>query len=249
MDNGFQSDRNRFYQGSRLLASTEEGLYGYNRDIVKKIVKGFGNPPSQILREKRVLDFGAGLGALAFIWRDLFGVIPVCVELDPMQKKFLETKGFSCYTRIEETGSLFSYIYCSNVLEHVEDDVLLLSQIRQGLTRDGLLAIYVPALPFLYSDFDVSVGHFRRYSKKELVEKVQNAGFEVKSCIYNDVFGIFGSLFIKLLGKKGLKIVNSTSTLGLFDKIIYPFSRIFDQLLFRRIIGKNVLLIAAVNQK
>jgi|SRR5688572_27499510 len=74
----------------------------------------------------------------------------------------------------------FDSIVCLNVLEHVEDDLFALAQMRDSLVVGGRLALLVPAHRFLYGAFDRAVGHFRRYEKRELAEKLKQAGFAVR---------------------------------------------------------------------
>ncbi len=73
----------------------------------------------------------------------------------------------------------FDSVVCLNVLEHIEDDLFALAQIRDVLKPGGRLALLVPAHQFLYGEFDRAVGHFRRYEKRELTVKLENVGFAV----------------------------------------------------------------------
>ena len=45
------------------------------------------------------------------------------------------------------------------------------------LEPGGLLVASVPAHQWLFSDFDKSIGHFRRYSRKEIVNTLEDSGF------------------------------------------------------------------------
>jgi SAM-dependent methyltransferase len=63
---------------------------------------------------------------------------------------------------------------CSEVLEHIEDDLGLLEKIREN-TR--YLAISVPSGKI--DHIDVEVGHRRRYSKDELRSKLEQVGYRV----------------------------------------------------------------------
>ena len=71
------------------------------------------------------------------------------------------------FNDINKTKDQYDFIYSSNVLEHIYDDVKSLKQLESKLTKNGTLVLYLPAFQILYSDLDRSVGHFRRYSKKE----------------------------------------------------------------------------------
>jgi 2-polyprenyl-3-methyl-5-hydroxy-6-metoxy-1,4-benzoquinol methylase len=74
----------------------------------------------------------------------------------------------------------FDSVVCLNVLEHVEDDLFALAQMRALLAPAGKLALLVPAHQFLYGAFDRALGHFRRYEKRELAGKLKAAGFAVR---------------------------------------------------------------------
>jgi SAM-dependent methyltransferase len=74
----------------------------------------------------------------------------------------------------------FDSVVCLNVLEHIEDDHFALEQMWYSLAPGGFLALLVPAHQFLYGVFDQAVGHFRRYEKPELANKLEKAGFAVR---------------------------------------------------------------------
>jgi 2-polyprenyl-3-methyl-5-hydroxy-6-metoxy-1,4-benzoquinol methylase len=69
---------------------------------------------------------------------------------------------------------------CGETLEHIEDDVAFLTQINRLLQPGGTLVLSVPIDISLWTQHDVEAGHFRRYSKTELFEKLQRAGFAVE---------------------------------------------------------------------
>ena len=73
----------------------------------------------------------------------------------------------------------FDSIVFSNVLEHVENDLVALSNMNQLLKKGGYLNLLVPACPLAYGSLDKEMGHFRRYQKKELEEKLKKTSFEI----------------------------------------------------------------------
>ena len=66
-----------------------------------------------------------------------------------------------------------------DVIEHIEDDVAAIREISRVIAPEGLLVVTVPALMTLWSDWDVSLHHFRRYSRPELKLLLSKNGFEV----------------------------------------------------------------------
>lgn len=73
----------------------------------------------------------------------------------------------------------FNVVGIFDVLEHIDDDLVVLSEIEKSLVSDGGVLITVPQHRWLWSAVDDAACHFRRYSAKELEEKVKAAGFEV----------------------------------------------------------------------
>jgi hypothetical protein len=81
------------------------------------------------------------------------------------------------------TGTCFDLLLACEVLEHVVDDVEELGRWRALLVDSGSLLITVPAHPHRFGPSDVWAGHFRRYSRAELIAKARCAGLAVTRCI------------------------------------------------------------------
>lgn len=92
----------------------------------------------------------------------------------------------------------FDMIAAFDVLEHIENDVTALSNINQMLCKDGVFIVSVPQHMFLWSNLDELVKHKRRYSRRELVEKLKNNGFEVER-ITSFIFVLFPLMLISRL--------------------------------------------------
>jgi len=243
-----QSHSQKDYSGTQQLLEGEEGLAGYNRDVVRKLISGLRLSRNLGEISLSVVEFGAGTGALAEVWRSEFAFDPICIEIDPGLVKILKSKGFKTSENISDIPSEIKYIYTSNVLEHIEDDVAILRKLRERMKQGGKIAIYVPALPWLFSELDRSVGHFRRYHRKELIHKVKLAGFEIEKCFYNDCLGVLATLLIRLIGYRNKVGLGSKKSLFFYDKYVYPISIILDRMIFRHILGKNLFLFA-INPK
>jgi SAM-dependent methyltransferase len=243
-----QTQDNFLYSGIEELLDSKDGSKNYNDDVVLKLAKGLGISRKFSLSGD-FAEFGAGTGSLAQIWQIKFGLSPICIEIDPTLIQLLRFKGFTAHESINSISNSLSFVYTSNVLEHIDDDVKALTEIRIRMKPDAKLGIYVPAIPFLYSGLDKKVGHYRRYTKKELIEKVSQAGFTVQDCYYNDSLGVIASLMVKMLGYKGKVGLGSKKSLVFYDTRIYPFSKMLDRLIFRKIIGKNLFLFADNNIK
>ncbi|MFA5337130.1 MAG: class I SAM-dependent methyltransferase [Candidatus Omnitrophota bacterium] len=73
----------------------------------------------------------------------------------------------------------FDVIGAFDIIEHIKDDELVLSQMYSATNEKGGIILTVPQHKFLWSQFDTSSCHIRRYGLKELQKKVTNAGFHI----------------------------------------------------------------------
>lgn len=71
-----------------------------------------------------------------------------------------------------------------DVLEHLDDDRTALREMIRLTRPGGLIVITVPALTWLWSDWDVALHHRRRYVRRQLLELVQQPGVEMLHCAY-----------------------------------------------------------------
>ena len=74
----------------------------------------------------------------------------------------------------------FSLIGMFDVLEHVQEERETLASVWRNLVPGGKLLLTVPAHQFLWSYFDEAAHHCRRYSPRELRQRLTEAGFEVE---------------------------------------------------------------------
>ena len=73
----------------------------------------------------------------------------------------------------------FDVIGAFDVLEHIEEDDQVLSEIYRALTPGGRLVVTVPQHPFLWSQQDEHACHVRRYRASEIRQKMEQSGFVV----------------------------------------------------------------------
>ena len=228
-------DKNLYIDRENLEKIIEPSLRNYNNHIVDLILSVHNN-------ESDILDFGAGCGTLAKIFRRKTKKSPTCIEIDEYFKSILIQSGFKVFDDIEKTKNQYDFIYSSNVLEHIYDDIKSLKQLESKLTKNGTLVLYLPAFQLLYSDLDRAVGHFRRYSKKRILKITHDAGFRIDKMFYVDSIGFFCSFIIQILGWNTEFGVGSKSSLKLYDKLLFPVSRFLDSLGFKYILGKNIFV-------
>jgi 2-polyprenyl-3-methyl-5-hydroxy-6-metoxy-1,4-benzoquinol methylase len=241
-----QDQNNAIYSGTEDLQSSENALVSYNTYIVEQFLRysNFLNLTVSEKEQKRTLDFGAGVGSLAVLWFETSGIKVDCFEIDPRQRALIEGRGLNALEKLNEKNEVYDFVYSSNVLEHIENDSQTLDELASLIKPQGRIAIYVPAFSFLFSELDRSVGHYRRYGKKELETKVTASGFRIVRCRYVDSVGFFASLLIKILGWKGIGNIGSNKSLIFYDRFVFPISQFFDFITAGKILGKNLILIA-----
>ncbi len=235
--NNFQSEYQSNYAGVDELRSNECYLVNYNRDIVEML-------SSCSAQDDRVLEFGAGLGTLALIWKYLKKTQPDCVEIDPDLRNIIREKGLNCFDDLSQINEKYDFVYSSNVLEHIPDDLDVLRKLNKIINNGGHLAIYVPAFNYLYNKVDASVGHYRRYERSELIEKIKIAGFSIKECHFVDSIGFFAWLSLRIKKIEPSQKISSGMSLKIYDSYIYPVSKFLDWLGLKHFFGKNILVIA-----
>lgn len=172
---------------------------------------------------ERVLEIGAGIGNLTsnLVPRTVYWASDINPQyLDRLQRMmhsrpYLQVK----YTDASAVETFpeehFDTVICLNVVEHLEDDVLALRNILKSLQRNGRAIVLVPNGPGLYGSLDRVLGHFRRYTRKQLVNACEQAGFQVEKVLKFNRIGTPGwwwngrVLKVKTFGYWQIKLLNT----------------------------------------
>ena len=140
-----------------------------------------------VAKDKKIIEIGAGTGNVSrFLIKHGYNM---CVgEMHINGLKYAKSYGIKeCYQfdllnmpfREE-----FNAICMFDVLEHIKDDNFALKNIYKGLNSKGHLVLTVPSHMWLWNRDDAIAGHKVRYSKKQLVTKLKNNGFEILNARY-----------------------------------------------------------------
>src|SRR5581483_5167559 len=138
------------------------------------------------LRQKgKLLEIGCGTG---FVLSALERALP---EMEMFGSEIYATGLSQAATRLKRSGLFqmdarripyrdeFDVIGLFDVLEHIPEDEDVLRQAYLALKPQGGLLLTVPQHGFLWSYVDEISHHVRRYERRDLLEKVKRAGFEV----------------------------------------------------------------------
>ena len=78
----------------------------------------------------------------------------------------------------------FSTVLALDVIEHHAQPEALLREIDRVLVTGGRVVVTVPAFQSMWSYADDVLGHYRRYTKRQLVDELTSAGFVVRRASY-----------------------------------------------------------------
>lgn len=156
-----------------------------------------------------MLDLGSGAGNMIHHLARYGRVRGI--DIDPRPVAMARARGYDVQQGDPSHGTpfpdvSFDLVSALDVIEHVEDDQALLREAHRLLRPKGILAITTPAYAWLWSHNDELNAHVRRYSRRELKEKVERAGFTIRRLSFGFclVFPISAPMILvrNLLGQK-----------------------------------------------
>jgi glycosyltransferase involved in cell wall biosynthesis len=181
-----------------------------------------------------VLDLGAGIGNLA---GRLMGKRAhyIASEKDPLylhalRNRFLRTPNVSVMhldpgnvADFEPLRESVESVLCVNVMEYVDDPDATLAAINRTLQPGGVLLVLVPQGRKLYGSIDRTLGHKRRFDRRELQNVLERNGFSVERTTQLNKIGTPAWwLFGQVLKRRHISKV----PLKLFDKSVWLWRRL-----------------------
>lgn len=225
------------YSGTELDAMAE--AHNYCRWIMQYFAPYLG---------QRVVEIGAGTGTFSefllnsertaelVLFEAATNLFPILCQKFAKRSVRLHCGAFEPLL----LGGPVDSIVLVNVLEHILDDAELLSQIYRSLRPGGCILLFVPALSWNYGSLDKEFGHWRRYSKRELAQKFEQAQLRVKLMRYVNVMGIASWFFAgKILRQSTLR----PAQVRWYDRWIIPWSFKLEQVC-EPPLGQSLLAVA-----
>jgi 2-polyprenyl-3-methyl-5-hydroxy-6-metoxy-1,4-benzoquinol methylase len=149
-----------------------------------------------------IWEIGAGDGNVAIPLRNK-GKTVIAVEPLRTGAESLAKDGFLTYLATLEDLKLPSNsleaIGMFDVLEHIENPNFVLQEVHRVLKPNGKILITVPAHQFLFSDFDISIGHFKRYSKDSLRKMLIENNFEISRVFHFFFLLVLPAMFLRAI--------------------------------------------------
>ena len=202
----------------------------YQISLIKKFVKG------------KFLEVGAGKGGLIPFYKKLVKDITIIEPekklYDILKKNKLHKKIKIKNQTITNIKKKYDTIIYYDVLEHIRDDLNEVKKASRKLNKNGYLIFSVPAYQAFYSSFDKSVGHHKRYNKKDFIELEKKTGLKIKKLAYYDSLGFLFLILNKLFS---LKQTNLKNKVYLWN-FLMPISKLIDFLTLNTF-GKSLLCV------
>ncbi len=154
-----------------------------------------------------VLDVGCGTGAnleMLSQFGDAEGVDVSAEALDFCRARGLRRVKQGAAEELPYDDESFDLVTGLDVVEHLDDDVAGLKEMRRVLRPDGRAVLFVPAFMFLWGVQDDISHHRRRYTMAGLKDSVRKAGLEIERASYVNLsfFApiLFGRLLMRVTG-------------------------------------------------
>mgnify|MGYP006081684079 CR=1 FL=1 len=199
--------------------------FAARREIFYRIIKKENQG-----KEIEVLDYGCGVGANFSVLQKLTKNKLSIFDTNKKLEKELVLK-YNVKKMIN--SKKYDLIFCTDVLEHIENDKVAFVKIVNKLKKNGILLITVPAYNYLFSEKDVYLMHYRRYNKKNLKHLIesQKEKIEIKKFTYFNFFLfipiaaiiLFHKIFNIKLTEKAQAV--PTSLLNYLFKKIFSFEK------------------------
>lgn len=161
----------------------EHWWFRARRLIVSRLIAGLGLPP-----HARLLDVGCGTGGNLAMLRE-FGHV-TGLELDAAARAMAVRRGVCEVVPgrlpdgLSNIDDRYDLMVMLDVLEHIDEDVAALRNLRPHLAPGGRLLLTVPAFAFLWGPHDVAHHHKRRYTKRLLTARLAEAGYRLDLASY-----------------------------------------------------------------
>ena len=223
------------------------------RDCIIQMMRYFS-------KDAKILDVGCSSGVLLTeLKNQLFNPLNLYgIDVSEKAIQACHDRGFT-NTSVMDAQELnlkerpFDILIASDCLEHLEDDVKALTSWRSQLKEDGTLFIFVPAFMSLWSGHDIVNHHYRRYTKNQLMSKLEKSNFNIINSGYWN-FTLFFPLFLIRKIKKLLNLdkINDLNYLPKFiNELLYFILFLENRMLKlgRFPVGISVYCIAQKNKK
>ncbi|MBP7796473.1 MAG: class I SAM-dependent methyltransferase [Elusimicrobiales bacterium] len=184
----------------------------------------------------KILDAGCAQGNLLLYLRNK-GFKNICgIDSNKELLKQLSDSDIETHTmdliKTDFDDETFDVIVSSDIIEHIDDDMKAIHEMKRILKKDGIIIIFVPAFMSLWSYHDVINGHKRRYTLKELESKILGSGLTIQKASYWNFFMFFPNFLVR----------KTKSMIGFKKSDFYSFPELINLIIIYIIHFENFLL-------
>ena len=160
-------------------------------------------------RRPRILDVGCGTGANLLMLSKYGEAEGVDVSEDALafcRERGLDKVRLGAGEELPYEDGTFDLVTAFDVVEHMDDDLAGLREMRRVLRPGGRALLFVPTFMFLWGLQDDVSNHRRRYRLPELRRVLEQAGFEIERATYANITFFLPILLVrKLMRLTGIK--------------------------------------------
>jgi len=197
----------------------------------RRILAGFVEEICQRVtdRRPRILDVGCGTGANLLMLSKYGDAEGVDVSEDALafcRERGLDKVKLGAGEELPYEDGTFDLVTAFDVVEHMDDDLAGLREMRRVLRPGGRVLLFVPAFMFLWGLQDDVSHHRRRYRMSGLRRVLEEAGFEIERTTYaNITFFLPILLMRKLMRFTGIKAesennINVSALNGVLGRVL-----------------------------
>jgi SAM-dependent methyltransferase len=223
------------------------------RAILEGFLTGIAEKLRTLNSALRILDVGCGTGANIEMLSQYGEAEGVDVSDDALE--FCRKKGLKVQKGLAEKlpydDESFELTTALDVIEHLDDDVAGLKEMHRVTKTGGYSLFFVPAFMWLWGVQDDISNHRIRYTRAQIVERIEKAGYTVERATYAN-FTFFapilvGRLFMKLTGIKpeSENNINISALNGLFGKLFSAERHLLSRMNFP--FGVSIVIVAKKN--
>jgi len=153
-------------------------------------------------RRPRILDVGCGTGANLLMLSQYGDAEGVDVSEDALafcRERGLDKVRLGAAEELPYEDGTFDLVTALDVVEHLDDDLAGLREMRRVLRPGGRVLLFVPTFMFLWGLQDDVSNHRRRYRLPELQRVLEQAGFEIERTTYANI-----TFFLPILAMRQL---------------------------------------------
>jgi len=176
----------RDYERQTHQAEDRHWWYRGRRTVLHGVIAGLGPPAGA-----RILDAGCGSGR-NMVELARYGTV-TGIELSPTSVARARERNMGeviegSVLEMPFADDSFELAVSLDVIEHLQDDVAALRELRRTVAPGGALLLTVPAYQWLWSGHDVINHHHRRYTRSSLRQVAERAGWhQVRTTYFNSL--------------------------------------------------------------